>query len=123
MYLQYDNYDAINVDKVSDIPDDYIGIMGVPIMFLAKYCPDQFVIMGITLGNTVEYEMTKIYENAVQHNKDDSVQGGSKVNTRAAICTEDVPSGKVYYTADNAAGYLLSVYPRILIRRKDGATD
>ena len=92
--------------------------MGVPITFLDKYCPEQFEILGITLGNTVEYEMTKIYENAIQHNKNGSTQSGSKVNTRAAICVKDLPIDTVYYTADNADGYLLSIYPRILIRKR-----
>jgi len=94
--------------------------MGVPITFLDKFNPDQFEIIGITLGNTVEYQMTKIYEKAIQHNQNGSIQGGSKVNTRAAILVKDKPSGTVYYTADNAAGYLLSVYPRILIKRRCG---
>lgn len=44
----YDNYDAINVNKVSDIPMDFKGIMGVPITFINKYNPDQFEILGIT---------------------------------------------------------------------------
>lgn len=45
-YPKYDNYDAINVDKTSDIPYDYDGIMGVPITFLDKYNPEQFEILG-----------------------------------------------------------------------------
>ena len=45
-YPRYDNYDAINVDKTSDIPMDYDGVMGVPITFLDKYCPEQFEIIG-----------------------------------------------------------------------------
>lgn len=45
-YPEYDNYDAIEVSKVSDIPIDYDGIMGVPITFLDKYNPDQFEILG-----------------------------------------------------------------------------
>ena len=93
------------------------GIMGVPITFLEKYNPEQFEILGITLGNTVDYPMTVIYKNAVQHNRDGSTQGGSKVNTRAAVLVTEKPTGLVYYTADNADGYLLSIYPRILIRR------
>ncbi len=44
-YPKYDNYDAINVDKTSDIPCDYYGVMGVPLTFLDKYCPDQFEIL------------------------------------------------------------------------------
>lgn len=46
-YPQYDNYDAINVDKTADIPMDYDGVMGVPITFLDKYNPEQFEIKGI----------------------------------------------------------------------------
>ena len=47
-YPAYDNYDAINVDKIADIPMDWDGVMGVPVTFLDKYNPDQFEIMGIT---------------------------------------------------------------------------
>ena len=43
----YDNYDAINVDKVADIPLDYDGFMGVPITFLHKHNKNQFEILGI----------------------------------------------------------------------------
>lgn len=46
-YPKYDNFDAINVDKVTDIPCDYFGIMGVPITFFDKYNPEQFEIIGI----------------------------------------------------------------------------
>lgn len=46
-YPHYDNYDAINVDKTSDIPCNYAGVMGVPITFLDKYNPEQFEILGI----------------------------------------------------------------------------
>lgn len=47
-FPKYDNYDAINVDKVAEIPVDYDGAMGVPITFLDKYNPDQFEIIGIS---------------------------------------------------------------------------
>lgn len=47
IYPKYDNYDAINVDKTKDIPKDYYGVMGVPITFLDKYCPEQFEIIGV----------------------------------------------------------------------------
>jgi len=45
-YPNYDNYDAINVDKVAEIPYDYDGAMGVPITFLDKYNPEQFEIIS-----------------------------------------------------------------------------
>lgn len=50
-YTRYDNYDAINVSKVADIPDNYDGVMGVPITFLDKHNPDQFEIVGLIAGN------------------------------------------------------------------------
>lgn len=117
-YQRYDNYDAIEIPFTDAIPCDYEGVMGVPISFLPKYCPEQFEILGITLGNTVGYEMTTLYQNAIQHNKNGTTQGGSKVNTRAAILVKEIPTDTVYYTADNADGYLISIYPRILIRKR-----
>ena len=51
-YPKYDNYNAINVDKTSDIPMDYGGFMGVPITFMDKYNPGQFEILGICAGNS-----------------------------------------------------------------------
>jgi len=47
-YPRYDNYDAINIDKVTDIPIDYDGFMGVPITFLDKHNPEQFEILGMS---------------------------------------------------------------------------
>ena len=46
-YPRYDNYDAVEVSKVADIPVDYDGVMGVPITFMGKYNPDQFEIIGL----------------------------------------------------------------------------
>lgn len=46
-YCKYYNYNAINVDKIKDIPIDYDGVMGVPITFLEKYNSNQFKILGI----------------------------------------------------------------------------
>lgn len=50
-YPKYDNYDAINVNKVNEIPCDYNGVMGVPITFLGKYNPNQFEIVEFRKGN------------------------------------------------------------------------
>lgn len=46
LYPKYDNYDAIEVGRMADIPCDYKGIMGVPITFMNSYCPEQFEILG-----------------------------------------------------------------------------
>lgn len=51
IYQKYDNYDAIEVGYTNAIPDDYEGIMGVPISFLDKYNPDQFEILMLANGN------------------------------------------------------------------------
>ena len=50
-YPRYDNYDAIEVSKTAEIPEDYFGVMGVPITFLDKYNPNQFEILGHTSAN------------------------------------------------------------------------
>jgi hypothetical protein len=55
-YPKYDNYDAIEVSKVAEIPEDYDGAMGVPITFLDKYNPNQFEVLGLDRyieGNTM----------------------------------------------------------------------
>lgn len=46
VYKKYDNYDAIEVDEVNNISQDYSGNMGVPISFLERYNPDQFELIG-----------------------------------------------------------------------------
>ena len=59
-YPKFDNYDAINVNKTSDIPLDYDGLMGVPITFFDKYNPEQFeVIDGIGRYSILNNEETK----------------------------------------------------------------
>ncbi len=52
IYPKYDNYDAIDVCRVAEIPKDYFGVIGVPITFLGKYNPKQFKILLLVAGNT-----------------------------------------------------------------------
>ena len=47
-YQKYDNYDAIDVPFTDAIPSNHRGMMGVPISFLPKYCPEQFEILGLS---------------------------------------------------------------------------
>ena len=59
-YPTYDNYNAINCDKTNEIPDDYDGLIGVPITFLSKHCPAQFeIIDGIGRYSILDNEATK----------------------------------------------------------------
>lgn len=59
-YPKYDNYDAINVRRVEDIPIDYNGIMGVPITIINKFNPEQFEIIGeANHGSDNEFDLFK----------------------------------------------------------------
>ena len=60
-YPHYENYDAIEVNKATNIPYDYEGKMGVPVTFLEKYNPEQFEIIGISLvlGTTKPNDLPK----------------------------------------------------------------
>lgn len=60
-YKKYDNYDAIEVPFTDAIPSDYKGVMGVPISFLDKYCPEQFEILGMCENEDLYKMKTKKY--------------------------------------------------------------
>lgn len=60
-YRKYDNYDAIEVPFTDAIPSDYDGVMGVPISFLDKYCPEQFEIMGMCENEDLYGLKTRLY--------------------------------------------------------------
>ena len=53
-FPRFDNYDAIEVPKTSDIPYDYNGLMGVPITFMDKYNPEQFEVIGCSDNGAVD---------------------------------------------------------------------
>ena len=112
-YPHYDNYPAIDVCKVADIPCDYTGMMGVPITYLKKHNKEQFRIIGLTQGND---GMSKRYENLRQHRPDNTETNDSKANTSAVLLLKEKPEG-IYYTASNAEGYLVCRYVRVLIQR------
>lgn len=96
VYPKYDNYDAIEVNRVTEIPYDFDGAMGVPITFLDKHNPDQFEILGITDRENESGLKTKIYTI-------DDVPNPGDLNRRAAI-----KIGNTYK----------STYARLLIRKK-----
>ena len=96
-YPHYDNYDAINVDKVSDIPCDYNWIIWVPITFLDKYNPEQFEIIGMAHGDAGVELGLKPYPRELK-----------KLNNW-------MRDGDLYYMVN---GMPILPYRRILIRRK-----
>ena len=115
IYQKYDNYDAYNVDKVCQIPRDYDGVLGVPITFLDKYCPEQFEI--VALGNSKEnFTPTKQYTGAIKHKKDGSTTNGNAVNSVLGTKLDTPLKGEVYYTTDTEI--LFAPYARILVKRK-----
>src|SRR3989344_8154913 len=59
LFEKYDNYDAIEVSLVKNIPSDYGGMMGVPISFLDKYSPEQFSILGTNDNGLVDDKYKK----------------------------------------------------------------
>ena len=111
-YDHYDNYDAIEVPFTDAIPSDYDGVMGVPISFLDKYCPEQFEILGIT--KTWFGGACKLYPEQKQidrHGKESKV---TKLNDGAVLHHSEIPSNDTYYIVNG--GYYTQVYARVLIR-------
>lgn len=118
-YQSFDNYNAININKVADIPYDYDGIMGVPITFMDKYNPDQFEILGLTqIGCHDLVPDTRRYDDYAEVRRSDGkVTGasGRKTNENAVLTGEG--NKKTFYR--NAEGRTVhSEYKRILIRKK-----
>ncbi|MBQ6064741.1 MAG: DNA methyltransferase, partial [Prevotella sp.] len=113
-YPKYDNYDAIEVGKTDEIPEDYDGVMGVPITFLDKYNPDQFEILGIT--KTWFGLASKTYGEQIQVDKNGKESRVTKLNDGAVLEVPQPPIGKTYYKVDGKL--YIQTYPRILIRRR-----
>ena len=97
-YVHYENYEAIDVPYTDAIPSDYEGIMGVPISFLDRYCPEQFEIIGQTQGDSGKELGLKPYPRELK-----------KLN-------KSLRDGQLYYIDEN--GIPQKPYARILIRKK-----
>lgn len=113
-YPAYDNFDAIEVGTVANIPKDYEGVMGVTPGFFAKHNPDQFEIVGIT--KTWFGIATKTYPQQEQVSANGNVSLVGKLNDGAVIKVATPPPGKTYYKVDGE--FFTQTYPRILIRNK-----
>jgi len=110
-YAKYDNYDAIEVPFTNAIPSDYDGVMGVPISFLDKYCPEQFDILGSDAYDGTP--ATKKYPS-----KEKVVNGErkkSKTGTMGCVIKESKFGSGTYFDV----GYpVRAVYKRIFIKHK-----
>ena len=120
-YPSYDNYDAINVNKVKDIPVDYEGIIGVPITFLNKYNPDQFEIVGLGNG-TALFGPTKTYNTVSLVNAKGQSSAGKVLNRVLVLAYDHVTKipkrTKSYYVSPDYEGVYVAPYARILVRMK-----
>lgn len=79
-FEKYENYNAIEIPRVKQIPSDYNGIMGVPISFLSKYSPKQFEIIWQASGNTRASAPTEILERLNYRPLKEDRGGGAVVN-------------------------------------------
>lgn len=117
-YPKFDNYNAINVNKTSDIPYDYEGIIGVPITFLDKYSPEQFEILGATQrGCHDAVPDTRKYDDywEVRQNGKRTGSSGNKTNENANLLQND---GKKNFFINKEGRIIQSAYQRIFIRNK-----
>ena len=96
-YIHYDNYDAIEVPFTDAIPSDYEGVMGVPISFLDKYCPEQFEIIGQTQGDSGKELGLKPFDRELKR------------------LNPSLRDGQLYYMEN---GIPQKPYARVLIRKK-----
>ena len=113
-FQKYDNYDAIEVPYTDAIPSDYEGVMGVPISFLDKYCPEQFEIIGIT--KTWFGLANKTYPEQIQVDKNGKETAVTKLNDGAVLKLSEEPCGETYYRV--GSDIYQQVYARLLIRHK-----
>lgn len=113
-YPRYDNYAAIDVSVTKDIPEDYAGIMGVPITFLDKYSPDQFEILGIT--KTWFGAACKKYGKQTQIDKNGKESLVTKLNDGPSLKVSAPPEGQTYYKIKDE--YFIQAYARVLVRNK-----
>ena len=111
-YDHYDNYNAIEVPFTDAIPSDYDGVMGVPISFLDKYCPEQFEILGIT--KTWFGGASKVYPEQKQVDKNGKESRVTKLNDGAVLHHTERPSNETYYIVDDK--FYTQVYARVLIK-------
>lgn len=117
-FPKYENYEAINVDKSTDIPMDYDGVIGVPITFLDKYSPDQFEIVGLGIVGSCEFTNERRMEIL---DKNGIPTGKYTVNAKGTLYRKHLESDKKPAAfKDCETGELYqSIYTRILIKKEE----
>ena len=119
-YPTYDNYEAINVDRIADIPLDWNGVMGVPITFFKFWNPKQFDILGISYLWDDGFKSHKFYDDYDGFNPDGTrTEKGGMTGTVANgnPVLKGSSSKRVCLVKGNDMVYCK--FKRIFIRRKD----
>lgn len=118
-YPKYDNYDAINVNRVNEIPKDYYGVMGVPITFLNRHNPEQFNILGLSQKHGYGLTSKVDYQDFVEIRPNGEETGSSGRKTNGNPVMEGKPKRGNYYLNKDTGKIVHSLYGRIFIQRKD----
>lgn len=120
-YQKYDNYDAIEVPYTDAIPSDYKGVMGVPVSFLSKYCPEQFEILGSTQrGCHEEVPETKTYNDFKEINyKTGKPTGSSGNKTNGNGNLPGIKEKNNYFLNEKTGEIVHSTFSRIFIKSKE----
>ncbi|MBR0054021.1 MAG: hypothetical protein IJP65_01795, partial [Bacteroidales bacterium] len=110
-YPKYENLNAIDVERVSEIPCDYYGMMGVPDTFLDQYNPMQFEVLGADgiPRYAEELHMGRIGEDWMSRYRKNGGTGHYTANMKSLVITRD--------------GVPQKPYSRILIRRKQSSAQ
>lgn len=115
-FPSFENFDAINVNKTSEIPCDYYECIGVPITFLDKYNPKQFEIVCLGIVGSCEFSS----ERSMEILKDGRPTGKFTKNAKGTLYRKYNPKKDTYPTfrgVENDELYS-SIYARIIIKRR-----
>jgi hypothetical protein len=113
-FEKYDNYDAIEIPLVKHIPNDYNGVMGVPISFLSKYSPIQFEIIGLSMRDGFGLQSNKKYDDYREIRQDGTFTGSSGKKTNGNPMIKGKPIKGNYYI-DEQGNCAYSLYDRLFI--------
>ena len=119
-YQKYDNYDAIEVPFTDAIPSDYTGVMGVPISFLDKYCPEQFEIVAFRKGadgKDLVYSFTEERERETAYRRTAVLPHTHQTSLGTLPLTENEPTSMV---KENMQEYSFATSIPGLIKNAEG---
>lgn len=117
-YPDYENFEAINVDKTNDIPLDYKGLMGVPITFLDKYNPNQFEIIALGIVGSIDFTSNRKMEILDKAGIPTKKFTSNAKGTLYRLFNPEKDKSPAFKDAETGALYS-SIYARVIIRNKN----